>query len=144
MAIPQAFKARWFWCCVFCVACWVPWAFVSRLGSEQIPARTMQYLFTWGGVPVGFIFLAMRRFRLEKSGKGIAFGLTVGILSAIGQLGLFAAYRYGSNASVVTVVTSLYPLVTVLLAVIFLRERLTKAQLVGVGFAAAAFVIFSF
>ena len=69
----------------------------------------MQYLFTWGGVPVGFVFLAMRRFRLEKSRKGIAFGLIVGILSAIGQLALFAAYRYGSNASVVTVLTSLPP-----------------------------------
>jgi drug/metabolite transporter (DMT)-like permease len=86
----------------------------------------------------------MQRFRLERSPKGIVFGLTVGVLSAVGQLGLFAAFRYSPNASVVTVMTSLYPLVTVLLAVAFLRERLTKAQMVGLGFAAAAFVIFSF
>jgi len=136
--------ARWFWCCVFCVACWVPWTFVSKLGSEQIPATTMQYLFNWGSIPVGLGFLVMQRFRIEKSPKGIAFGLTVGILSAVGQLALFAAFRYSSNAAVVTVLTSLYPLVTVVLAVIVLRERLTKAQVLGLGFAAAAFVIFSF
>ncbi len=144
MALSRALKARWFWCCVFCVACWVPWTFVSKLGTEQIPAPTMQYLFNWGSIPVGLGFLVMQRFRIEKSPKGIAFGLTVGILSALGQLALFAAFRYSSNASVVTVLTSLYPLVTVVLAVIVLRERLTKAQLLGLGFAAAAFVIFSF
>jgi drug/metabolite transporter (DMT)-like permease len=126
------------------VACWVPWTFVSKLGSEQIPATTMQYLFNWGSIPVGLGFLMKQRFRIEKSPKGIAFGLTVGILSAVGQLALFAAFRYSSNASVVTVLTSLYPLVTVVLAVIVLHERLTKAQVLGLGFAAAAFVIFSF
>ena len=144
MAFPESFKARWFWWCVFCVACWVPWTFVSRLGSVHIPAPTMQYLFNWGSVPIGVAFLAMQRFRIEKSRKGIAFGLTVGILSATGQLAFFSAFRYSSNASVVTVLTSLYPMVTVILAVIFLRERLTKAQVLGLGFAAAAFVIFSF
>ena len=144
MALSQAFKTRWFWCCVFCVACWVPWTFVSKLGSEQIPAPTMQYLFNWGSIPVLLGFLVMQRFRIEKSPKGIAFGLTVGILSAVGQLCLFSAFRYSSSASVVTVLTSLYPLVTVVLAVIVLRERLTKAQVLGLGFAAAAFVIFSF
>jgi transporter family protein len=117
---------------------------VSKLGSEQIPPPTMQFLFNWGSLPVLLGFLIRQRFRIEKSRKGIALGLTVGILSAVGQLALFAALRYSSNAAVVTVVTSLYPLVTVILAMIFLRERLTRAQLLGLGFAAAAFVIFSF
>jgi len=103
----------------------------------------MQYLFNWGSIPVGLVFLVRQRFRLEKSAKGIAFGLLVGILSAAGQLALFAAFRYSSNASVVTVITSLYPLVTVILAVLFLRERLNRTQMVGLGFAAAALVIFS-
>jgi EamA domain-containing membrane protein RarD len=41
------------------------------------------------------------------------------------------------------VLTSLYPIVTVVLAVIFLRERLTKLQMAGLGFAVIALVIFS-
>jgi drug/metabolite transporter (DMT)-like permease len=144
MQIPNVLRARWFWCCVFCVACWVPWAIFSKLGSEEIPAPTMQYLFTWGGVPVGLAVLVMQRFRIEKSRKGIFFGLMVGILSGAGQLALFAAYGTGHNAAIITTATSLYPLVTVMLALPLLRERLTKAQLAGLGFAAAALVIFSF
>jgi transporter family protein len=143
MQIPSALRARWFWCCVFCVACWVPWAILSKLGSEEIPAPTMQYLFTWGGVPVLLFVLVMQRFRIQKSKKGIFYGLTVGILSAVGQLAMFAAYGTGSNAAIITTATSLYPLVTVALAVPLLKERLTKAQVVGVGFAGVALVIFS-
>lgn len=103
----------------------------------------MQYLFNWGGVPVLLGVLVMQRFRIQKSKKGIFYGLTVGILSAVGQLAMFAAYGTGSNAAVITTATSLYPLVTVALAVPLLKERLTKAQIVGVGFAGVALVIFS-
>ena len=143
LRIPEPLKARWFWCCVFCVACWGPWIFFSKMGGVQIPPRTMTYLYNWGGIPVALVFLATRRFRMEKSPKGIACGLIVGILSAIGQLALFAAYRGDASTAVVTVISSLYPLVTVLLAVLFLRERLSKTQMVGVAFAVVSFVIFS-
>jgi bacterial/archaeal transporter family protein len=103
----------------------------------------MQYLFDWGGLPVGLLFLVLRRFRIEKSPVGITYGLIVGVLSGLGQLALFGAYRGSANTSVVTVLTSLYPIVTVVLAVIFLRERLTKYQVAGLGFAVIALVIFS-
>jgi len=103
----------------------------------------MQYLFNWGGLPVGLLFLFLRRFRMEKTAVGITYGLIVGVLSALGQLALFAAYSGPANTSVVTVLTSLYPIVTVVLAVIFLHERLTKTQIAGLGFAMIALVIFS-
>ena len=103
----------------------------------------MQYLFTWGGLPIGLGVLAARRFRLEKTWKGTLYGLTVGVLSAVGQFALFAAYRNGSNAAIVTVTTSLYLLLTVLLVIVLLREKLTHAQVIGLGFATVAFIIFS-
>ncbi len=103
----------------------------------------MQYLYNWGGIPVGFLFLAQRRFKIEKSFRGIFYGMIVGVLSALGQLALFGAYHGSTNTSVVTVITCLYPLITVILAVVFLHERLTKTQIAGLGFAVIAFVIFA-
>jgi EamA domain-containing membrane protein RarD len=44
---------------------------------------------------------------------------------------------------VITVTTSLYPMITVVLALLFLRERLTKMQTLGLGLAVAAIVLFS-
>ena len=140
---PGLMKARWFWCSIFCLVCWGPYAMVSKLGSMEIPALTMQFLFTVGGVPVALGVLAMRRFRLERSAWGTIHGLTIGLLSGIGGIALFAAYGTGANTAVVTVVTGLYPMITVVLAVWLLHERLTKRQYLGLAFAAAAFVLFS-
>ncbi len=136
-------KQKWFWFSVFCVLCWGPYAIVSKLGSKEIPPFTMQFLFTLGSLPVALGVLAARRFRLEKSASGITYGLLNGILSGIGGIAFFAAFASGGNTAVIATATSLYPMVTVVLAVLILREKLNKNQLIGLGFAGAALVIFS-
>jgi bacterial/archaeal transporter family protein len=143
MAINDSLKARWFWYSMLCVLCWGGWALASKFGSREIPPETMQFLFTIGVMPVCIGLLVARRFKLEKSPKGISFGILNGVLSGIGGLTLFAAYHTNGNTSLITVSTALYPMITVLLAVTILRERFGVIQVVGLGFAAAAIVIFS-
>jgi bacterial/archaeal transporter family protein len=144
MALKETLKARWFWYSIACVFCWGGWAFVSKLGSREIPAEPMQFIFTIGTIPVCILLLAVRRFRLEKSAKGITYGVLNGVLSGIGGLALFAAYHTNGNTSMITVATSLYPVITVVLAIAILRERLKLIQALGLVFAAIAIVIFSF
>jgi uncharacterized membrane protein len=114
------------------------------MGSTEIPPETMQFLFTIGTLPVCLGVLIQRRFKLEKSRRGILYAVLNGILAGIGGLALFAAYHTGTNTSLVTSATALYPMVTVLLALIILRERFKAVQVIGVVFAAIAIVIFSF
>jgi bacterial/archaeal transporter family protein len=137
------FKALWFWYSMACVACWGGWALLSKLGSREIPPNAMQFLFTIGTIPVAIALLIARRFRLEKSPKGISYGVLNGVLSGVGGLALFAAYHTNSNTSLITAATALYPMVTVLLAVVILRERFRPIQALGLIFAAIAIVIFS-
>jgi transporter family protein len=139
-----ALKSKWFCYSLLCVVCWGGWAILAKLGSNQISAEASQFLFAWGMLPVAVAVLAGRRLKLEKNAKGIFFSVANGVLSAIGSWALFAAYRTGGNTSVITVVTAMYPLFSVVLAVLVLHERLTKLHLLGLGFATAAFVIFSF
>ena len=136
-------KATWLWYSVLCVFCWGAWALLSKLGSREIPPDTMQFLFTLGTLPVGLALLISRHFQLEKSRKGISYGVVNGVLSAIGGLTLFAAYHTNGNTSLITVATSLYPMITVVLAVLVLRERLSSTQVLGLAFAGAAIVLFS-
>jgi len=136
-------KAKWFWYSILCILCWGAWALLSKLGSTEIPADSMQFLFTFGALPVALALLVARRLKLENSPRGISYAVANGVLSGIGGLAFFAAFRSGGNTSVITAATSLYPMITVTLAVTILRERLTWVQLLGLGFAAAAFVIFS-
>jgi len=73
MALREALKSRWFWYSILCVLCWGAWALLSKLGSRQIPPETMQFLFTVGTLPVCIALLIARRFKLEKSLKGISY-----------------------------------------------------------------------
>jgi transporter family protein len=143
MPMPAVLKAKWFWYSLLCVLCWGGWALCSKLGSNEIPARTMQFIFTFGALPVAVLLLILKRFQFENSPIGIFYGTANGVLSGIGGLALFAAYRSGGNTSVITAATALYPMITVLLAISILRERLTWLQVLGLGFAAAAIIIFS-
>ena len=143
MAIKETIRARWFWYSLLCVLCWGGWALLSKFGSREIPAEPMQFLFTIGSVPVALVLLFARSFKMEKSPKGIAYALLNGVLSGVGSLALFAAYHTNGNTSVITAASALYPMITVLLAIVILREKFGAVQFVGLGFAAVAIVIFS-
>lgn len=141
MGVPRALREKWFWCSVLCVLCWGGWALVSKLGTNEISASGMQFIFAFGFVPVAVLVLALKPVKFEKDIKGISYGLGNGVLAGIGGLALFAAYRTGGNTSVITVATALYPMITVVLAFLVLKERLTRLQIVGLGFAALAMII---
>ena len=103
----------------------------------------MQYLYPFGWVPVALACLWVRRFRIEPSFLGAFYSIAVGLLGGIGGLAFFAACRTGGNTSAITAATAMYPLITVVLAVVILREKLTWLHIVGLVFAAMAFVLFS-
>jgi uncharacterized membrane protein len=138
-----SWNSKWFWYSTICVLCWGAWALLSKLGSREIPPETMQFLFTLGTLPVGLALLIVRRGKLEKSPKGITYGLLNGVLSGVGGLALFAAYHTGGNTTLITSATALYPMITVALAVTVLRERFGLTQALGLVFAAVAILIFS-
>jgi transporter family protein len=137
------FKTPWFGYSMLCVLCWAGWALFSKLGSREIPPESMQFLFTIGTLPIGIALLIGRRFKLEKSPKGIIYAIFTGVLAGTGGLALFAAYHTHGSTALITSATALYPVITVLLAVTILRETLRTAQVVGLAFAVVAFVIFS-
>jgi uncharacterized membrane protein len=100
----------------------------------------MQILFTLGMLPVAVGMLFLMRGRLDRERLGIAYGVLCGIATGLGTLGYFAALRK-QDASVVTPLTGVFPILTVVLAFIVLRERLNKVQMGGMLLALASIVI---
>jgi drug/metabolite transporter (DMT)-like permease len=71
----------------------------------------------------------------RSSSRGVLPALaTIGIFGVAGDTAFATASREGDLA-VVSVLSSLYPVVTVLLAFTLLRERLRRVQFAGVAFA---------
>jgi transporter family protein len=77
--------------------------------------------------------------------RPLIFWLAVGggTLNGLGALTSFTALESGGKASIVISLISLYPLMTVGFAVIFLHERLTITQLAGVVLAVVAAILLS-
>jgi len=144
MRLPVVLKTKWFWYSVLSVFGMGGWTLLAKLGTAEISAQTMQFLYPFGWVPVALTCLWVRRFRLEKSVRGILYGVAIGVLGGIGGLAFFAACRTGGSTSAIAAATGMYPLITVVLAVLILREKLTRLHILGLFFAGAAFVLFSF
>jgi transporter family protein len=141
--LPAAFKAKWFWYSVLCVICWGGWALLQKMGSVEVPAATVQFLFTFGALPIALALLAAKRFKMEKSLAGIACAVLMGVLAGVGNAALSAAYRSGGNTAVITAATAMYPMISVVLGVLVLREKLTPRHLLGLFLAGVAFILFS-
>jgi bacterial/archaeal transporter family protein len=142
-AAASTLKRSWFWYSIAASLCWTAWAFTARLGSEEIPPTTMQFVSAFGFLLVSLVMVAVQRPQLKQSLRGNFYALISGLLLGLGGIALYGAYRVGDNASVVTATTSLYPVATVLLAVTFLREKINRLQLLGVCFAVAAILLLS-
>lgn len=79
--------------------------------------------------------------RRKPAGAGIwALSAVSGVLLGVGNALLVVALHSG-NLAVVAVLVSLYPLATVFLAWVFLKERMSLPQLAGVALAIAAAVL---
>jgi uncharacterized membrane protein len=139
----SALKSRWFWYSVVTIIGWAGWAFFLKLGSEEIPSHASLFLQTAGMTPLGFLLLFNRSARELKDKKGIIYSLLNGAITGLGILCLLAAYRSGGNTAVVSVTSSLYPLVTFALALLLLHEKLTKKQILGVALATVSIVLFA-
>jgi uncharacterized membrane protein len=132
----------WLWYALIGIFFWGLWGFLSKVGADAASPLQMQILFTLGMLPVAGVMLLHMRAKLDRNLGGITYGLLCGIATGIGTLGYYAALR-DQSASVVTPVTGLFPVLTVVLAFVLLRERLNKVQMGGMLLALASVVILS-
>jgi len=134
--------SRWLTYALLCIVAWGTWGFVAKLGADRIAPGPLQILATAGTLPLALLAFVQLRMRLEKDAKGISYGIANGVLSGVGLLAYYAAVSRG-KVSVVGPVTPLFPLLTVALAFVFLRERLNRVQIAGVALSLVAIAIFS-
>jgi drug/metabolite transporter (DMT)-like permease len=87
---------------------------------------------------VGLIVVTRQHVRIERS--VIPPLLVVGTLDMTGNAAFIFATQAGQLA-IASVLSSLYPVVTVLLAIVVLRERLTRSHVAGVVLTAVAIVL---
>jgi transporter family protein len=122
---------------------WGVWGFESKVLVDRTSPYTGQVLFTAGlVVPVILVLMSPKRFAGRRRRLGFSFAFLTGLLGGLGNVGFFVALERG-NASVIVPLTSLSPLVTVLVGVLVLKEKMSRPQYFGLALALLAIYLLS-
>ncbi len=130
------------------IVLWGTWGLVSKIASAGVDAYVNQLLYTAGILPL-LVFVGWKVHResaLDRPSArraGVFWAFLTGILGGVGNIAFFQALVKGGNASVVAPLTALFPMVTVVLALLFLKERLGRTQWIGLALAFVAIYLLS-
>jgi transporter family protein len=138
---------KWLLWSLLTIVLWGTWGLVSKIASTGVDAYMNQLLYTAGLAPL-MVFVAITVHReqgkvIANRNSGIFWAFFTGILGGVGNISFFQALVKGGKASVVAPVTALFPMVTVLLALMFLKEKLGRTQWLGLALAFAAIYMLS-
>ncbi|MFI9081931.1 DMT family transporter [Streptomyces sioyaensis] len=121
---------------------WGVWGAFSSQPSERYGYPNEMIYVIWAFTMLVPAAVALRRGRFDRRPIAALYGLAAGLTGAGGQLLLFQALSNGP-AYLIFPVVSLSPVITVLMAVALLRERIGKLAVTGVIAALIAIVLLS-
>lgn len=123
---------------------WGVWGALIEIPEKNgFPATLGYSVWALTMIPCAVVALKMIGWKLERSPRAVTLGLVVGLTGAGGQLLLFEALRLGP-AYLVFPLISMYPVLTVALAYLFLGERARRRTWIGVLFAFPAIALLSY
>src|SRR5678810_1144709 len=134
----------WLLWTLLALVCWGVWALLARLIGDALSPAQQQTFSTLGLLPV-LAALACSK-KLTATGnrsRGAAFALGAGTLTCLGNIAYYDVLNRGAKAATVVPLTALYPLITVLLAVAVLKERLNLIQCLGIALSLIAIYLFN-
>jgi transporter family protein len=121
---------------------WGLWGFCEKVASRSVIPGNLIILSALGSLTVFPIYLILfaRQLKFDLQNPDYYMSLAGGMAGAIGGVFFYFAISKGEASRVVTV-TSLYPLISVILACLFLNETLTPQKIAGIGCAVAAVIL---
>ncbi len=139
----EYFKERlWLVFAIVAALCWGVWGILAKFISSDISPYVNHLLFTIGMLFTIPFVIGKCKIR-EANLKGILWGLSAGILAVIGNIAVYKSFGTGGLAAVVIPVTNLYPLVTILIALLVLKEKMHWMNGIGILIVVPAIIMLS-
>jgi len=134
---------RWLLYSILTVLFWGVWGFIPRK-LATMPAEQSQVISALGLLPIMAV-LGVRRNLLSgpRLRRGCFIAFAAGLVGSLGNLAFYRIMNAGQSAATVVPFTSLYPLVTVVLAVVLLKEKLNGVQAGGIALALVSIYFFN-
>lgn len=139
----QYFKERmWLVFAILAALCWGVWGILAKFISSDISPYTNHIMFTVGML-FTLPFVIRKCKKSEANRKGILWGLVAGILAIIGNVAVYKSFASGGLAAVVIPVTNLYPLVTIVVALLVFKEKMHWLNGIGILIVVPAIIMLS-
>ncbi len=113
---------------------WGLWALFPKITTSYIDPRSALFFQALGAFGVALVVLATLNFRPQLDARAVPLALVTGVLGMTGGIAYMYAISRGP-AMLVSVLTALYPLLTVVLAWLFMGETVSLRQWLGIALA---------
>jgi len=135
---------RWLRWSLLALLSWGVWAIMAKLIGDALSGAHNQALSTLGILPVMLAFVLSKKSSTPANRRrGILYALAGGAVSCVGNVFYYDILSRGGKAATIVPLTALYPLATILLAVLLLKERLNRIQLGGILVSMVAIYLFN-
>ena len=115
---------------------------LQKITTNRVSGETALVSYSLGYLLLFPVFWSRAELR-DISPFFLILGVLLGLVARSGEWFLFKSLEHGGKASVVSPLTYTYPLITLLLALVFLGERLSPLKWVGIVLALLAAVLMS-
>jgi transporter family protein len=122
---------NWLIYALICSLLYAFWGFFGKLATKSLNYKTaFVYEAIAAILTTVFIIASSKNLSFEGSIAGIVFALLVGVCGTVASLIFLKAVEIGPVVSTISI-TSLYPLITVLLSYLFQKESITIPQIIA-------------
>lgn len=126
------------------MVCWGVFSATQKVSTNHVSAEMSYLAWCAAFIPIAIWIIASKPLNWNMSAPMVGSGLAAGMLNGFGVIAAFAAYRYEGKAAIVTpLAAAVQPLVTIVLALIFLGERFGPLEACGIGLAIVAAIALS-
>jgi transporter family protein len=129
--------AGWLMYSLLALVLWGLWGVFSKIAATHLPSWAIFLVEIWVYLVVGGLIWGLLRTPVTWTVPGAAAAVAAGLSGGFALFFFLKALSTGP-AAVVVPLTSLYPVITVLLGITFLQEDLSLRHLLGILMAAAA------
>ncbi|MEM5870119.1 MAG: DMT family transporter [Candidatus Aenigmatarchaeota archaeon] len=131
-------QTGWFELSILTFLAWGVWGFVGKIAFNYLDWKEVYFFGIVGSLVVFLIFYLIAKPSLSINiGSYLAF--IAGFIGTSATLTYYLALEQG-KACIIIPLTALYPLITLILSILFLREKITFYQ--GVGILLAILAVF--
>ena len=132
--------SSWVWWSLLALLTWGFWGFFPKMAIRFMSPQSIIIYEVVAGVAIAVVCLFFTGFRPETHPRGILYACLTGVAGLLGGLFyLFAVAR--GKVSVIVTLTALYPIITIALAAVLLKEPVSLKQGVGMVLAVLSIIL---